>query len=307
MALYKSLAELRQASLIRADMLGAYGTAARITPSELNDYINASAAEFYDYVEGSWEDYFGLSNVVASVPVPANGSFASLALPFDARYLHGVDVQLGGQFITIDKAPWAERNRLAFFPVAWNFYGVPNVRYCLQGNTVYFFPPSVGAQTVRLWYVPPPPILVDSAPAAWAATHAYSFGDLIAATIAGVSYVFVCVVAGTSDAGAPTWAAQPGTIAEAGSGPTWSFAGLASQFQTYLDSISRWDEFVVVDAAVKMRVKDERDIAELMAIRSDLVARIRRSASIRNASDPQKIGDITKKNLWPVASDEWDQ
>lgn len=69
------------------------------------------------------------------------------------------------------------------------------------------------------------------------------------------------------------------------------FTDLSSDSDTF-DGISGWEEYVVVDAAMKMLEKEESDTSALMARKMVLVDRIRSLAAKRDAGMPARIVDV---------------
>lgn len=62
-----------------------------------------------------------------------------------------------------------------------------------------------------------------------------------------------------------------------------------------LDGVNGFEEYVIVDAAIKMRVKEESDVQELMAAKMGLKQRIESMAAARDAGQPETVSDITKQ------------
>lgn len=58
-----------------------------------------------------------------------------------------------------------------------------------------------------------------------------------------------------------------------------------------VDGVSGWEEFIVVDAAIKMRTKEESDTAALERDRARLLERIAEAAENRNMGQPHKVID----------------
>lgn len=62
-----------------------------------------------------------------------------------------------------------------------------------------------------------------------------------------------------------------------------------------LDGISGWTEYVVVDAAIKAKMKQEDDITALMARKQMLLERIEAAAENRDAGEPEKISPVRSR------------
>ena len=58
-----------------------------------------------------------------------------------------------------------------------------------------------------------------------------------------------------------------------------------------IDGISGWEEYVIVDAAIKAMVKEESDPAALMGQKAGLIARIESAAANRDAGNPMTVSD----------------
>jgi hypothetical protein len=65
---------------------------------------------------------------------------------------------------------------------------------------------------------------------------------------------------------------------------------MASDSDTF-DGVSGWEEYVVVDTAIRALAKEESDTSQLMAEKSALLERINRSASNRDAGMPRAVQD----------------
>lgn len=69
------------------------------------------------------------------------------------------------------------------------------------------------------------------------------------------------------------------------------------------DGINGWEEYVVIDAAIKMRVKEESPVEELMIAKQDMKARILSASSGRDSGEPARVVDTDSnyagfRNLW---------
>ncbi len=307
--LYRALPQIREAVLRRAD-LTAQGLSSTQTGldwlqiAELNDEINSSVAELYDLLVTKYQDYF----LASSFSITTAAGTQQYALPIDFHKMRGVEAQLGttagsAQWMTLKAMPFEERNLLSFYPTAWNVAGFPNVRYCVMGTQIWFMPTPLIPASVRIWYIPSPPKLVDALPVnPWpGAGKTVTEGTLVLVS----GYVYEAVVAGATGTTQPTWPTTAGTVTD--NTVTWALVGLPSQFATVLDTLARWDEFVVVDAAIKILVKAERDATPLMMRKAGLVKRIEDSASNRDAGSPKRIVDVHRMNSYPFGADWGDE
>lgn len=65
---------------------------------------------------------------------------------------------------------------------------------------------------------------------------------------------------------------------------------LASDSDTF-DGINGWEEYAIIDAAIKMRVKEESPVQELMMAKQEMKTRIQQASKGRDSSEPPKVTD----------------
>jgi hypothetical protein len=65
-----------------------------------------------------------------------------------------------------------------------------------------------------------------------------------------------------------------------------------------LTGVSGWEEYVVVDAAIKCLLKEESDPSALMAKKAELKQRIEEAASVRSPAAPSRVVDVEGLNDW---------
>lgn len=71
-----------------------------------------------------------------------------------------------------------------------------------------------------------------------------------------------------------------------------NFTALSADTDT-VDGVNGWEEYIVVDAAIKCAIKDEMtDYTGLMAQKAALSKRIHDMAAERDAGEPEVIGDV---------------
>ncbi len=69
------------------------------------------------------------------------------------------------------------------------------------------------------------------------------------------------------------------------------------------DGVSGWDEYIIVDAAIKCLEKEESDTSVFMAQKQGLIARIEAAAENRDAGNPQVVSDTQWSNYgWPTGN-----
>lgn len=70
-----------------------------------------------------------------------------------------------------------------------------------------------------------------------------------------------------------------------------------------IDGVSGWTEYIIIDAAIKARVKEESDVSALMMAKGAIIARIESAAENRDAGNPATIVDTQFGGMWgPMGS-----
>jgi hypothetical protein len=67
------------------------------------------------------------------------------------------------------------------------------------------------------------------------------------------------------------------------------------------DGISGWEEYVIIDAAIKAKIKQEQDISDLKDQRNEMADRIMSMAEGRDAGQAQHVSDVMGINS-PILS-----
>lgn len=152
-----------------------------VTITEWNAFIRLAMYELYDLLIGSYEDYFATQQAF----ILTNGSTQYYNLP------NGYDNYLGGNFtgvsgtpaqafykmagvdlavntstinpawVTLKKFNFIDRNKYVYPNSTSTIYGVYNQAYRIMGDQIDFIPVPAGSQTLRLWYVPKLPALLQ--------------------------------------------------------------------------------------------------------------------------------------------------
>lgn len=64
-----------------------------------------------------------------------------------------------------------------------------------------------------------------------------------------------------------------------------------------LDGVSGWEEYVVVDAAIKALTKEESDVSALMNDKASLLNRIESAAERRDEGQPRQVVDVEQQGI----------
>jgi hypothetical protein len=200
----KTLLDLRTESRQRSNQ----ENSTFVTDTELNAYINASAAELYDLLVGKFEDYFTVSEDFSI------SSGNTWTLPSNFYKLRGLDFDANGTFQVIRPFTFAER------------MSTQSRSYRVVGDDLIIMPETSAPGNYRLWWIP-------------------RMTQMSADT---------------------------------------------DQLRGVMD----FDEYVIVDAAMKCLLKEESDISALMAMKEGLKQRINSMAANRDASgEANAVADVT--------------
>lgn len=64
------------------------------------------------------------------------------------------------------------------------------------------------------------------------------------------------------------------------------------------DGVNGWEEYIVIDAAIKALQKEESDVSALMAQKTAIIQRIEAEAENRDAGSPARVGNSRNVNGW---------
>lgn len=152
-----------------------------VLDSEWNAFIRMAMYELYDLLIGSYEDYFATQQATIltngstqyyNLPNGYNnylgGSYTGVSgTPAQAFYkMAGVDLAVNTStinpaWVTLKKFNFIDRNKYVYPNSTSTIYGVYNQSYRIMGDQIDFIPVPAGSQTIRLWYVPKLPALLQ--------------------------------------------------------------------------------------------------------------------------------------------------
>ena len=280
-------------------------------------HINNSGKELYDMLIGAYgEDYylappanFTTDNINDTFPLPdgiitfndTNGN-PFIAPPF--YKLAGVDLQLGAtpqSYVTLRTFPFGERNRFSV-PNFASFFGFTNIRYRLYGSSpqqIWFTPLPAAGLTIRIRYAPKMPNVVSSFVVAGTInTSTLTTSDLftpqVNQNIFGPGIPANTIITATSVVGSVNTLTLSTVLTAS---LTNQVVNVFSYTQT-MDWFSGWEEYIVVDAAIKMLGKEESDVTVLGGRKAALVGRIQGIAANRDQGAPGKTVDTTGNYIW---------
>jgi len=284
-----------------------------VTEPELVGYVQNSYKDLYNLLVTAYgEDYY------ASIPatIVTVGSQDKYDLPTGnnqfldgegntitppAFYkLLGVDLQLSPNnpqgYITLKTFPFSERNRFAI-PNFASFWGFTNIRYRLLGDQLWLTPIPASGQKIRLYYVPRPTNLINTiigGVTAQSATvnvsanqigscavgqNVFGSGILADTTIIAVDTILNTITMSKVSQGTSTTPLQ------------------VFDYNTPIDGIAGWEEFIVIDAAIKCRDKEESDVTVLVARRMKKEKDLEGIAANRDPGTAARTADVMT-DIW---------
>lgn len=262
-----SLGALRLQAQQRADLEGS----PNISIPEWNQYLSLSAKELMDILIAAYgNDY--------SVQVPylfTINSTSLYPLPADFYKLLGVDLQYAASpsgWVTLKRFEFIERNKYSWLT-----------------------PTPISANLCRLWYVPEPASLQTLQPCQTAAAsisitvtdssdlsvgmNIYGNGILPGTTLLTINTTTnVCTMSQAANS------TQVNAILA-----LWNDAA-------YFDGIAGWEEYVIIDAAIKAQIKQEGATMDLRTQKAEIKDRIIGMAEGRDAGQAHHVSDVLSVN-----------
>lgn len=287
-----------------------------ISPQEWNQYISQSYKELYDILVSSYgNDYyvaslynFSVTNQQAYALPDGSPSFQNANGTQAQKFykLLGVDLQYSSSpsgYVTLKRFELIERNKYAYPNVAVNFNGYSNMRYRLEGNNLYFIPIPMAGQNARIWYIPAPTSLQFQLPCVTALGGTICSLSDTTGLFAGMNVALAGVVPnGTTIA---TLSSNSVTLSSNANATNPSSILSFWSDSTSLDGISGWEEYIIIDAAIKAQTKQEGPLEPLMAQKAQINQRIEAMAEGRDAGQAHHVSDALGANYTDNFGSGW--
>lgn len=280
-----------------------------VSDVEIIDWLNVGMSELHDLLVTEFEDYY--ESVYTFDTVVGQEDYS---LPDDFYKLKGVDVQEDGNSYTLGRYMNRERNRFQS-DVYGQAYWAKRYVYRLVGNVVRLQPTPQTVETLTAYYVP------SYFPFSRATTQVLFTGtiaegsNVITATSVPATTIPLGALLGslvltepgklpfvTVNSGAPNTLSLASTAIASGSPANFLVLTSTSVDQRIPQG---WEEYGVLDAAIKAVVKEESDPSALMAQKAQLMARIRGAAADRDSGEPARVVDVTGRYLGGDVPTSW--
>jgi len=276
---YVNLTELRTLARQRADQENSQF----VTDTEITRYLNNSWGELYNLIiENFNDDYYTTSNTFS-----LTSGTDTYDLPSDFYKSRGVDlVVTSTESVPLRRYNWAQRTRNSVTVYARDY------RYRIQKGSIVFTPSPSSNDSIKLWYIPSPKRLLSKTTTAitrgsttmWTTgSHEFVVGD----TITGQNFL-----ATTYNVDQTVTAVGTNTVTtdldSTGLADPTSYGTIESRFDFY----TGWDEYIIIDSAIKMLLKEEADVTALLLQKNQLTERIITESQNRDAGEPQVVTDV---------------
>lgn len=310
-----SLGALRIQAKQRSDLEGNPS----VSDPEWNGYLTNSRKRLYNMLVSAYgNDYFISAYYNFTLggsqfyPLPdgspsfvdADGNIAAKVFK-----LIDVDLQYSGTpsgWLTLRRFEEIERNKYAWNNVATTLLGYTNLRYRLSGTKLMFVPPPMSGQGARIRYIPAPTNLQYTLPG-FSVAGSNVIGSMSDTTgvVAGMnaySYLQGVIPASTTVTSVTSTTMSLSNNANssinANTFSMWTDA-------TMVDGIAGWEEYIILDAAIKAQIKQEGPSQELMAERQSMINEIEALAEGRDAGQAQHVSDALGANSFSMDG-SWD-
>lgn len=280
---------------------------------EMRGYVRASYTELYDLLVGAYGDEYFFTEAKLTTTAGTSTFDTSTS---DFYKILSVDVVVGGLALPLKHLNWGEHTRYI------NALATPwPVVYRWTGSSLTLYPTPQGAYPVRVCYIPQAAALSNALVA-----HGTNVPTV---TVSGTaadpdSRLYVKISTGGARGTAKLdWSLDNGATYQATAVVTAATVTLGSSGFTLtmstgtyatdhywdqanvFDGINGWEEYVIVDCAIKGAQKQEADVSALMAQKGSLMARIDAMAQSRTMGPATVIDSRSSSALFPYGGGGW--
>lgn len=281
-----------------------------VSTPEWNNYLSQSSKRLFNYLlAAQGNNYYTAPLFQFSVgnsqyyPLP-DGTFAGIGTTSFAPALFKllrVDLQYSASptgWVTLKRFEEIETNKYAYPNSAVNLVGLSNLKYKIQGTNIKFVPVPMAGQIVQLEYIPKPTPLQFIQTCNTVGSMSLSMGDV---TDLSVGMQAQGPSGSVVQFGSQIASIQPSPINQV----TLNLPTLSSINTTQvafwtdaavIDGISGWEQFVVLDAAIKAQIKQESPTQELINERAMLIEEIQGLAEARDQGQAFHVSDVLGAN-----------
>ena len=206
--------------------------------------------------------------------------------------LLGVDLQYSSSptgWVSLRRFEFIERNKYANPNTAVNWNGYSNLRYRIEGNNLYLVPIPQTGQQVRAWYIPAPTSLQYTLVCSCTMnSNVFSLSDTTGLTPGMNAFVTPTSQSLTVQSVSSTSVQVIGSISFPCNNTPISFYDDGASF----DGIAGWEEYVIISAAIKAKIKQEDPVDALAGQLLSMSNRIDAMSEGRDAGQAQHVSDV---------------
>lgn len=293
-----SLGSLRLQAQQRADLENSQA----ISIPEWNQYLSQSYKRLYDMLVAAYGNDYSVAlpfqfNTGGSdvYPLP-DGTMTTIggSSPAAALYkLLAVYLMYSGSpngFVSLMRFEEIDRNKFGFQNTATNFLNNTNLKYRISGKNIEFNCIPTAGQLIQLKYIPKPTSLqflpIVSTVFNSAVVNTADTSDLLV----GMSVYGPAVVPGTVITIINSSTQITLSIPVQATNPVVNLAFWIDS--TSIDGISGWEEYVIIDAAIKAKIKQEQPVDDLRIQKDEMVADIQGMSEGRDAGQAHHTSDV---------------
>lgn len=287
-----------------------------VSTSEWNGYLSSSYKELYDKLVGAYgNDYY----ISLPYQFSLNGSqfynlpdgstnflINSAAAPAFYK-LSGVDLQYSGSpsgWVSLRNFEFISRNKYAYPNLNANINGYTNLRYRIVGNQLMLIPIPATSQLAQIWYVPEPTSLQYAPTCALTSSSAtITVSDTGGLSIGMSVYALSGIADGTTISSINT-SNNTVVLSLAATATLPITTVLFWTDAVQIDGISGWEEYVIVDAAIKANIKQDNPIEGLTLQLQKMNERINAMAEARDQGQAFHVSDALSINGGGYDSDD---
>lgn len=233
-------------------------------------------------IENFNEDYFTTSHSFS-----LTSGTDSYSLPSDFYKSRGVDlVVTSTESVPLRRYNWAERTRNSVTVRARDY------RYRIQKGSIIFTPLPSTNDSIKIFYIPDPRKLESVTPSGvtrgTTTTYTVSSHSFVADDVVNVSGF----LADDYNSQQTVQSVTSTTIVTDLNSSALSDPTLIGTVESVFDFYSGWDEYVIIDSAIKILIKEEADVTALLLQKNQMRERIITESQNRDAGEPQTVTDV---------------
>lgn len=181
---------------------------------------------------------------------------------------------------------WAERTRNSVTVRARDY------RYRIQKGSIIFTPLPSTNDSIKIFYIPDPRKLESVTPSGvtrgTTTTYTVSSHSFVADDVVNVSGF----LADDYNSQQTVQSVTSTTIVTDLNSSALSDPTLIGTVESVFDFYSGWDEYVIIDSAIKILIKEEADVTALLLQKNQMRERIITESQNRDAGEPQTVTDV---------------